>query len=49
MQVNQLIEELKVQKEKSSFWKKWWVQRIINLIERIAESKGKEFLDKKIK
>lgn len=49
MQVQQLIEELKVKKEKVPFWKRWWVQRIINLIERIAESKADKFLDKKIK
>lgn len=49
MQVQQLIEELKVKKEKGSFWKKWWVQKIINLIERIAEKKANDLLNKKIK
>lgn len=49
MQVQQLIEELKIEKEKGSFWKKWWVQKIITLIEKIIERKANEILDKKIK
>lgn len=49
MQVQQLIEELKIEKEKGSFWKKWWVQKIIALIEKIIERKANEILDKKIK
>jgi hypothetical protein len=49
MQVEQLIEELKTEKEKGSFWKKWWVKKIIALIEKIVERKANNFLDKKIK
>jgi len=49
MQVNQLIEELKAEKEKGSFWKKWWVKKIIALIEKIVEKKANDILDKKIK
>jgi hypothetical protein len=47
MQVHELLEDLKIEKQKASFWKKWWVQRIIALIERILEKKATEFLNKK--
>jgi len=49
MQVQQLIEELKNEKEKGRFWKKWWVKKIIALIEKIVERKANDLLDKKIK
>lgn len=49
MQVPQLIEELKIEKEKGSFWRKWWVKKIIALIEKIVERKANDILDKKIK
>ena len=47
MKAQQLIEELKVKKEKASFWQKWWIQRIIDFLEKLIIEMVNKKSDKK--